>query len=556
VRPRVCVGALLQDQMRLFRGEMAGREHGRAAGDSGASEFWQRRGKPSMFHSRLHPDAWHDTTFDPEFFMPEPDLGFGVASRRSAHTHEASHKFSSCRAIEKLSLALLQQISAPAMALAAAHAIRQTLDLRGALVWELDSRQKALNLTACAGISAAHSSALESVALDSLPSAAVLAVNRRSGLFLPDIECSSLTKALEGKLAEGECGGLYAVPLIAEGEVIGAVEFIGRFDDDRFSHHKDLMDRMALLAAVGLRRARIVDELERQAASDALTGLPNRRTVNEFLASRLAESRRTGKTLGLVLIDVDHFRQFNEEAGHDAGDEVLKEVSEVLRRSIRAYDLAGRYGGEEFLVILPGADMKDSMQTADRIRERIASLSPRYGCRVTASLGVSLYPESAEESEALLKLADRALYRAKRLGRNRVCPTTWQDQSDGCDLSDLVLSLAKQDKQAEAAEALHFASDQIDMIKVKMGLRLGHLDLVRAALALLALIHSDGLTARLADEAESGDLRAVQALIDQVSRGGRSSRASVALAEVLKGLNDGRFGPITGGWSSHEAPAA
>lgn len=522
------------------------------------NENWRRKAQAAEFHSRIHPDPWHDSGLDLSFMMPDPALNPWRQSHQSAKSLQDGGpiRHQACKVIERLSLALLHSDSCSAILDSAAHSIRQSLDLQGVLIWELDSRGTTLNLAASSGLPCLPHPSLQRVKVKSSPTAAALAAARREALFLPDVLGSSLTSVFEGKAFHEDCGALYASPLTAQGDVLGAIEFIGRAEDFGLSQLGELMERLTLLTALGLKRAKHFEEMERQAALDPLTGLSNQRTSVEFLASRLAECRRTGKTLATLVIDVDHFRQFNEELGHHEGDRVLKEVAETLKRSIRPYDLAGRIGGEEFLIVLPSADAKDAERTASRIRERIAALPCREGCQVTASIGAALYPESAESGEALLKLADRALYRAKRLGRNRVCLSTWQDQSDGCDLSDLVVSLTDPNSQASVLRAVADAEAHLESVKAKLGLRLGHMDLVRAALCLMAATKLDGLRGRLADEAESGDLRAVQSLVEQACQGRPSSRASVALAETLKSMNDGRFGPIKRGRSPYQAPAA
>lgn len=516
------------------------------------------------FSSRLHRRPWSNMELDDTFMIPQSHWAEAeaedslelMAELRKVRPMPRESAMKTGRALERLGLTLLEQTSVAALALAAVHALRSSLELRGVLLWTLEARSRSLQLTAAAGIDVSHSAALDAVSLDALPSAASLAVSRRSTLFLPSTDCSTLTQALEGAWLCGESGSLLAVPLVAEGQVLGALEFIGRPDDYGFANQRALFERLTLMTAVGLNRARQFEELERQAASDSLTGIPNRRTVTEFLQSRIAESRRASRPLALLLLDVDHFRLFNEEAGHDEGDEVLKGVAEILRRSIRAYDLAGRYGGEEFMVVLPGADENEAMQAAERIRRRIANLPTKASADVTASIGVALFPESAEEAEVLIKTADRALYRAKRQGRDQVCLAGWQDQNQEAELSDLVIGLTNDAGQAAAERALKSTGDLLASLKISLGLRMGHLDQIRAAQALYVVTQAGGLTDRLLDETESGDLRAVSSLLGHTLAGKLTSRAAKALYQVLKDEAGGSFGPIDGGSMSQDAPAA
>ena len=155
---------------------------------------------------------------------------------------------------------------------------------------------------------------------------------------------------------------------------------------------------------------------------DPLTDLYNRRHLEISLQRELARALRHGFPVSLLMLDVDHFKTFNDTNGHDAGDEVLRNVAHVLKRHTRAEDVACRYGGEEFLVVLPACPVDDAYAKAEAIREAIAQLHVfSRGIalpRVTASLGIACYPEDGERMEDLIAEADAALYRAKSSGRN------------------------------------------------------------------------------------------------------------------------------------------
>ncbi len=128
------------------------------------------------------------------------------------------------------------------------------------------------------------------------------------------------------------------------------------------------------------------------------------------------------------MLDVDHFKQFNDTHGHDAGDAVLREVAHVLKRHTRTEDIACRFGGEEFLMLLPGCPMEDAYQKAEAIREAIAQLRVSVGgaalSRITASLGIATYPQHGEKLDELIRAADAALYKAKAAGRNQIVATS------------------------------------------------------------------------------------------------------------------------------------
>ena len=158
-----------------------------------------------------------------------------------------------------------------------------------------------------------------------------------------------------------------------------------------------------------------------RAATDSLTGLPNARAVQDTLRLLVAQSSRMLWPLGAVLLDLDHFKDINDTFGHGIGDEVLAAVGVALQSTVRESDFVGRYGGEEFIMLLPDAGRETTLQVAERVRTAIADIDVLGGdSAVTASFGVAIFPEDAPDAARLLRNADRALYRAKANGRNRV----------------------------------------------------------------------------------------------------------------------------------------
>lgn len=157
-------------------------------------------------------------------------------------------------------------------------------------------------------------------------------------------------------------------------------------------------------------------------SKDSLTGLLNHRTVMEALQRAFSVATRYGQPLGVIMMDLDHFKRINDHYGHLAGDQVLTGVAKVLRSGVRASDLCGRFGGEEFLLVLPQASESAAHELAERLREAIARLEipALQGERVTASFGVAIYPGRGDDSPLdMVRRADAALYRAKQTGRNR-----------------------------------------------------------------------------------------------------------------------------------------
>jgi diguanylate cyclase (GGDEF)-like protein len=158
------------------------------------------------------------------------------------------------------------------------------------------------------------------------------------------------------------------------------------------------------------------------AVIDQLTGMLNRKALSARVSELSAQSQVSGESIGLIVCDLDHFKTINDTRGHDVGDVVLKEIAYELRKQLRAFDLAYRLGGEEFLILLPGSDLDHATELAEQLREGVAAGTLASGVAVTMSLGVSASaPGAAFDYDEAFKEADAALYRAKRGGRNQVC---------------------------------------------------------------------------------------------------------------------------------------
>jgi two-component system, cell cycle response regulator len=195
------------------------------------------------------------------------------------------------------------------------------------------------------------------------------------------------------------------------------------------------IDKNELLARVRtqVRKRRYLERLRddvqtslEHAITDALTGLHNRRYMERHIGSLVEQSAAGGKPLAVLMLDVDHFKEINDTYGHDAGDEVLREFALRIRKSIRGLDLACRYGGEEFLVVMPETDLSGAALVAERLRRTVASepfalQQSERATNVTISVGIAALGPG-DDPASLVKRADQALYRAKRDGRNRVVP--------------------------------------------------------------------------------------------------------------------------------------
>ena len=208
-------------------------------------------------------------------------------------------------------------------------------------------------------------------------------------------------------------------PLLVGGEVIGSL---------LVSHDAALTDSERQTIGISVTQAspvlgnlRNLALAETRAATDSLTGLANTRASHDTLKRMVAQSFRTEAPLTGALLDLDHFKQINDLFGHARGDEVLAAVGSVLQGTIRESDFVGRFGGEEFLLLLPDTGRDEGLLVSEKIRAAVSKVSLRGVDRpITASLGLAVYPEDAADAETLLRHADRALYTAKANGRNRV----------------------------------------------------------------------------------------------------------------------------------------
>jgi diguanylate cyclase (GGDEF)-like protein len=184
-------------------------------------------------------------------------------------------------------------------------------------------------------------------------------------------------------------------------------------------------DEMAeTLQRQDLELKKAMQELQEQAMTDPLTGLHNTRYLRELLPREMLRAKRKDSPLAAIMIDVDHFRRINDSLGHEAGDGVLKELGALFKKSIRGSDIACRYGGEEFAIILADATSEGARRRAEDIRAAVKRLELHHGGKsiggLTVSLGVALFPYHADQATTLLRKADEALYQAKAAGRDRV----------------------------------------------------------------------------------------------------------------------------------------
>ena len=260
-------------------------------------------------------------------------------------------------------------------------------------------------------------------------------------IFSPE-QCWALrrgaTHAHPGGHTEPRCshllgeGASVCIPLIANGDIFGTFSLQNNdrpanaqidTEADAFTRRQQLATMVAEHIALATANLGLRESLRLQAIRDPLTGLYNRRYMQEFLDRELRSARRKHRPLSILMLDLDHFKRYNDMLGHTAGDSALAGVGQMLLRSVRAEDIACRFGGEEFAVILPECNLAQALVRAEDIRKRVLELDIRSQAQapdLTFSIGVSAFDETTDRVDLLLEFADEALYRAKREGRNRV----------------------------------------------------------------------------------------------------------------------------------------
>jgi diguanylate cyclase (GGDEF)-like protein len=246
-------------------------------------------------------------------------------------------------------------------------------------------------------------------------------------LMIADIASSGITPAPADRLYK--TSSFISYPIIIAGRKIGVLNVTdksegGAYDDVDLS----LLEIIGPQVALALERAEWQEratEFQLMSITDPLTGLPNRRYLEERLTEELNRSKRYDYQMSFLMIDIDDFKAYNDNNGHQAGDLALQITAHCLKAALRSADVASRYGGEEFCILLPQTGMSEAGTIADRIRQRVATTHFPHGKlqplgRVTVSIGVSTYSEMVNSAETIIAAADRVLYSAKNLGKDRV----------------------------------------------------------------------------------------------------------------------------------------
>ncbi len=355
----------------------------------------------------------------------------------------SAHNARSAELFRRIGKALTMHQTLNELAILAVHEIASSCGLASVLLWARATDEERLTLRAHVGANRQGVKLLNTLEPESrLSCAAELVASKRQPFWVQNVSENLLTNQLEARFCYLQPKSMVAMPLIIGDRIMGVLELVGREGDTSFIESKDLFETLAEHMSLALNTALMFENAERLASFDPMTGVANHRALQDFLQSQLSQAERNGTQVGLLMLDVDHFRAFNEEEGHDAGDVVLKKVADTLKEAVRPYDLPARYGGEEFSAVLPGLDLQFSLEVAERVRksiEQIEFVSANGRVRhVTASLGVSSFPETARDSGSLFKAADVALFKAKRAGRNRTLAYNgkYKDEGKSSNLDD------------------------------------------------------------------------------------------------------------------------
>jgi diguanylate cyclase (GGDEF)-like protein len=267
-------------------------------------------------------------------------------------------------------------------------------------------------------------------------------------IFAPD-ECWALRSGRVHFVAEenapAQCGHMppmpkvsyLCLPLMAQGEAMGILHIecpahasaMNSDDWEEFKRsRRELASAVAEHVALALANLQLRETLRSQSIRDPLTGLFNRRYMEESLAREVLRASRTNLTIGILLFDIDQFKQYNDTFGHEAGDAVMREVGAVLQKQVRGDDIACRFGGEEFVLILPGVSVGVAGERAELLRDAVRGLTVNFHGQtlgtITVSIGVAIYPLHGSNAESVVECADKALYMAKESGRDRAVLAT------------------------------------------------------------------------------------------------------------------------------------
>lgn len=423
------------------------------------------------------------------------------------------------RALRKIGKALTMNQTLEPICYAAVHEITSVAELAAALLWVQTSQESGYELASSVGVNRNGTSLLKQLhGNGNVTCIAELVMFRKETLVLRHVGDHVMTSDLEAKFCYLKPGGLMILPLVIGDRLLGVLELISRDSDHNFLAHRELFETVAEHLSLAINSALMFESFERLATVDPLTGVANHRTMQEFLHRRIHEALRSEQELGVIMLDVDHFRSFNEEEGHDTGDQVLKRVVEAMKVAVRPYDLVARYGGEEFTVIMANSGAQEAMRVAERIRKKIEEIEiPTSNGRtrhVTASLGIAIFPHASAEPQGILKAADVALYEAKHSGRNRC--VLFEGVLDSADMPSHELDVTPWVRDVtESDEFVSRLSPYVRHVTMELGLSRAQQTMLKNLLQLFPTYQSAS-KATLAKWRKASELRALLPSLEAV----------------------------------------
>ncbi len=244
-------------------------------------------------------------------------------------------------------------------------------------------------------------------------------------VVVPDVSTDPRFSSKIDKQFTLKTKSIICVPIKSKGNILGVLEIVNKTTNEPFTKDDlNLILRIVDHAAIAIERSSIYQKMEELSITDDLTKLFNTRYLNRTLEIEITRANRHRTSLALIFMDVDHFKMINDNYGHLVGSKLLVEMGQLLIKSLRTVDIVARYGGDEFVIVLPQTPPNSAIQIAERIRKSVENnvflKKEAYSLKLTASFGVASYPESANSKEELLRLADEAMYRVKYQTRNGV----------------------------------------------------------------------------------------------------------------------------------------
>lgn len=301
-----------------------------------------------------------------------------------------------------------------------AQKVGETLGFKEFAILLKDEAEKKLRVVACYGLPEK-----EFIGMEFSPGEGIVGKVAQTGEPVLIADTSQDPNYLHWKGKKVEKGSFLCIPIKYKEEILGIFAFNSPEIDGFTKRDIKLLTALANQSAIVIDNARLYEKTKEFSIRDDLTGLYNRRWFNQRIMEEFKRAERFNNPLSVLMIDIDFFKHYNDKYGHSTGDMALKKVGEILLKNVREVDSVVRYGGEEFVIILPKTGMADAQRTAEKLRQKIEENEIPHGStqpegKFTISIGFTTYPDVAKNISDLINQADIALYRAKNLGRNRV----------------------------------------------------------------------------------------------------------------------------------------